>query len=163
MKSLITTLTISMAFVTASTMVQANDSTVVDASNAAELSKVFDTTQLENVQALELSNQEMKETQGAVLPFVAAALMGGAFGAWSNHGMSYYNTGNFASLNSTLWATGGGAIGGGYSNLMLRGAGIATSPFVSSAWRGTTGYTNVFIRGNGAAIGYSNAGIYKNR
>lgn len=136
---------------------------LVAQANTQELNQVFDITQSENIQALELSNQEMKDTQGAILPFIAAIAVGGAFGAWSNHGITYLQTGNFASVNSTLYATGAGAIGGGYTNLMLRGAGIATSPFVTSAWKGSTGATNVFIRGNGAAIGYANAGIYKSR
>ena len=54
-----------------------------------------------------------------------------------------------------------GAVGGGYSNIMLRGAGIATSPFNATAWQGATGVGNATIRANGALIGQSYVGIHK--
>lgn len=120
--------------------------------NQAFAAKVFDTEAGKTMQLAELSAQEMKETEGAALPFVAAALMGGAISAWTNHGISYYRTGQPASTRSTVAATAGGMIGGGYSNAMLRGAGIATSPFASSAWTGGNAAGNVVIRANGAAL-----------
>lgn len=78
--------------------------------------------------------------------------MGGAVSAWINHGISYYRTGQPASTRSTVAATAGGMIGGGYSNAMLRGAGIATSPSAASAWREGNADGNVVIRANGAAL-----------
>lgn len=83
-----------------------------------ELNQVFDTNSLDQIQAMELSSQEMKDTQGAFVPLLALGILGGgAFSAWTNHGINYYQTGNFASVNSTLQATGfgmaSGAVGGG--------------------------------------------------
>lgn len=162
MKLLISTALISTAMIATSTMAQQplQASTTL---NTVELNTIFDASQFENIQATELSNQEMKDTQGALLPFFAGVLMGGAVGAWSNHGITYYQTGDFASTQSTLFATGAGAIGGGYSNLMLRGAGISTNVFAPSAWQGVNRLPNTMIRTNGAAIGFSYSGIYKNQ
>lgn len=39
-----------------------------NSTNTVVLNNIFDTAQLENIQVLELSNQEMKDTQGAFLP-----------------------------------------------------------------------------------------------
>lgn len=45
--------------------------------NTVELSSIFNSSQFENIQALELFNQEMKDTQGAFVPFIPVAV---AFG-----------------------------------------------------------------------------------
>lgn len=155
MKTLITALALSTTVIANHTMAQ-------QLSNTVDLIAVFDSSQVNNIQVLELSNKEMNETKGAVLPLIAGALVGGALGAWSNHGINYYKTGEFASTQSTLLATGAGAIGGGYTNLMLRGAGISTSAFAPSAWQGTNGIANTMIRANGAGLGLSYSGVYKN-
>lgn len=125
-----------------------------------ELSTVFNTDDVTNLQVATLSETEMKETEGAWIQFAAGVLGGGAFGAWTNHGIAKARTGQWASTRSTLAATGGGMIGGGYSNLMLRGAGIATNPFSRSAWKGTNGVMNGVIRGKGAGLGFSYSGVH---
>lgn len=158
MKTLITIIALSTTMITTQVMAE---HPILAPNTAADLNKIFESSQLENIQALELSKKEMNETIGSFLPFVAGAFMGGAIGAWSNHGISYYQTGNWASTQNTLIATGAGALGGGYTNLMLRGAGISTSAFAPTAWQGTNGVANALIRTNGAGLGFSYAGVYK--
>ncbi|OBX50029.1 hypothetical protein A9Z65_08275 [Moraxella nonliquefaciens] len=106
---------------------------------------------------------EMQETQGTALPFVAGVLVGGAIGAWSNHGASYAKNGRLASTKSTLYTTGGGMVGGVYSGAMLKGAGISTSIFAKSAWKSGTGVANATIRTNGAFLGQGTVGGYKHK
>lgn len=118
---------------------------------------------VENLQATDMTLVEMQETQGAALPFVAGVLVGGAIGAWSNHGASYAKNGRLASTKSTLYATGGGMVGGVYSGAMLKGAGISTSIFAKSAWKGGTGVANATIRINGAFLGQGTVGGYKRK
>ena len=127
----------------------------------ADLSFAFD--DVENLQAVFMTDGQMEETQGAALPFVAGVLVGGAIGAWSNHGASYAKNGRLASTKSTLYATGGGMIGGVYSGAMLKGAGISTSIFAKSAWKGGTGVANATIRINGAFLGQGTVGGYKHK
>ena len=127
----------------------------------ADLSFAFDDA--ENLQATDMTLVEMQETQGAALPFVAGVLVGGAIGAWSNHGASYAKNGRLASTKSTLYATGGGMVGGVYSGAMLKGAGISTSIFAKSAWKGGTGVANAAIRINGAFLGQGTVGGYKRK
>ena len=51
----------------------------IETINTLELNNVFDTTQLDQLQALELSKQEMKETEGAMLPLALLyPMLGGA-------------------------------------------------------------------------------------
>lgn len=119
--------------------------------------QVFHTETAQPMQLSELSAQEMKETEGAVAPFLLGALIGGNIGAWSNHIITRQTTGQWATTRSTVAAAAGGMIGGGYANAMLRGAGIATNPFVRSAWQNGNAVGNVVIRGNGAALGQSSA------
>ncbi len=162
---LTTSLIMATAMITTSAMAQTNTIAVTqpitESVNTLELNRVFDTTQSDQLQALELSKQEMKETEGAWVPLFASILMGGAIGAWGNHGVNYYQTGQFASAQSTMYATGAGMIGGAYSHVMLSGAGIATSAFAPSAWQGTTGIANVTIRTNGAMLGQSYSGVHR--
>lgn len=77
-----------------------------------DLSAVFADNQ--NLQVATLSEQEMKETEGALIPLPLAALTlgGGAVGAWGNHAVSYAQTGQSASVNDTLNATGMGMMTG---------------------------------------------------
>lgn len=126
-----------------------------------DLSAVFATDDVNNLQVATLSSKEMQETEGAVVPFIATAIVSGALGAWVNHGISKIQTGEWASTSSTLFATGSGMIGGGYSNLMLRGAGISTNPFSKAAWQGSNGIMNGVIRLNGTGLGLSYSGIYQ--
>lgn len=74
--------------------------------------KVFHTEAGKPVQLAELSQQEMKETEGAWAPFVLSGLIGGNIGAWGNHTHTRNKTGQFASVNSTLKATGAGMVAG---------------------------------------------------
>ena len=130
-------------------------------SQQADLSFAFDDA--ENLQAVAMTDGQMEETQGAALPFVAGVLVGGAIGAWSNHVASYAKNGRLASTKSTLYATGGGMVGGVYSGAMLKGAGISTSIFAKSAWKGGTGVANATIRTNGAFLGQGTVGGYKHK
>lgn len=146
MKKLITTLTVSMAIVTASTMVEANtlklSHTVVDVSNAAELNNVFDTTQLENVQALELSNQEMKETEGALINFA----VGGAIGFGTYAATNYYLN-KPITWQGSLYSVGTGALTGGVGSALGRAAG--------------GGIGNVVWKANGMSLN-AGLGTYRN-
>ncbi|RKG33313.1 hypothetical protein [Acinetobacter rongchengensis] len=76
MKLLISTALISTAMIATSTMAQQplQASTTL---NTVELNTIFDASQFENIQATELSNQEMKDTQGAIAPLVAVGIMAG--------------------------------------------------------------------------------------
>ena len=74
--------------------------------------QVFHSETAQPMQLGELSAQEMKETEGAVLPFIALVTGAGAIGAWGNHAHSYAKTGRPASVNSTLKATGNGMLVG---------------------------------------------------
>lgn len=162
MKLLISTALISTAMIATSAMAQQplQESTPL---NTVELNTIFDASQLENLQATELSNQEMKDTQGAMLPLalIYPMLGGAAFGVGVNTAITYAQTRELPTWQSNLFSAGTGALGGGYANVMLRGAGIATSPFASSAWQGTNGVANATIRVNGTMIGQSYSGIHK--
>lgn len=111
-----------------------------------DLSAVF--TNNQNLQVATLSEQEMKDTEGAVLPFVAATLIGGATSAWLNHGISYATTGKPASVESTIVATGTGMVSKGYSTAMLKGVGQADK------------VTTAVIKGNGVAVSQGTVGVY---
>ena len=75
MKLLISTALISTGMIATSTMAQQplQASTTL---NTVELNTIFDASQFENIQATELSNQEMKDTQGAVANFAIGAGIG---------------------------------------------------------------------------------------
>lgn len=78
--------------------------------------QVFHTEAGKPMQLAELSQQEMKETEGAIAfaPAILAVTGGGVIGAWGNHIYTKNKTGQFASVNSTLKATGAGmAVGAG--------------------------------------------------
>lgn len=158
---IVTTMIASSAMAQVDTM--AVEQPITGSINTLELNHVFDTTQLDQVQALELSKQEMKETEGAFLPLALLypILAGAAIGVASNTGFSLITTGQLPTWQSQAFSAGTGAVGGAYTNIMLKGAGIATSPFVSSAWQGSTGVANATIRVNGAMLGQSYVGVNK--
>lgn len=85
---------------------------------------------VENLQAVAMSDEQMAETQGAVavLPLLLLGTGGGAIGAWSNHYDSYKNTGKPASVSDTLKATGGGMLTG----VSMYGGGAALKPAVGN-------------------------------
>ena len=76
MKILVTALAISIATITTQTMAQQPLQAATPLSTV-ELNTIFDESQLQNLQATELSNQEMKDTQGAIAPLVAVGIMAG--------------------------------------------------------------------------------------
>lgn len=88
-----------------------------------------------------LSPQEMRETEGAFAPlaWVAWTLEGAAINAWTNHYKSYKETGQPASVGSTAYAAGVGALGGAV------GRGL-------SAAEGLTGIGKVVMGANGAFV-----------
>lgn len=104
--------------------------------NTLDLNNVFDTTQLDQIQALELSKQEMKETQGAFANFAIGAGFGFGGYALSNGINAYAASGCFACAsftnnyqNSWSWQdasfnAGVGALTGGLGGAALRGTGI---------------------------------------
>ncbi|WP_231388901.1 hypothetical protein [Neisseria meningitidis] len=72
-------------------------------------SQVFDS---QNVKAIQLSQAEMKETQGEFVPIIAAAAFGGALGAWGYHGANLYNHGKLGTAQGAATAAGIGAATG---------------------------------------------------
>lgn len=99
--------------------------------------QIFDNS----VEIAALSPQEMRETEGAFAPLAWAAwtLTGAAMNAWANHYKSYRETGEPASIGSTAYATGVGALGGAV------GRGL-------SAAEGLTGIGRVAMGANGAFV-----------
>ena len=95
MKLLISTALISTAMIATSTMAQQplQASTTL---NTVELNTIFDASQLENLQATELSNQEMKDTQGAWVNFAVGAGIGFGGYALSNFSTSLSSAGCLA-------------------------------------------------------------------
>lgn len=164
LKSKITVASVTSILTLSSAMAEVNQPIAVpvaQTTNIVDLSYAFGDSQDLQIQAM--TQQEMDETEGAVAPLVAGILMGGATSAWMNHGMSYLKTGRLASTKSTAIATGAGMVGGAYTNVMLRGAGISTSVFNKSAWNRANALGNVVIRGNGAAVSNGTVGIWNNR
>lgn len=81
----------------------------------------------ENVKAIELSQTEMKDTQGEWLPIVAGALMGANAGAWNQHIHSINKNGRPATHKELVKPMViGGAIGTGGAALgAASGGGLA--------------------------------------
>ncbi|PCN59278.1 hypothetical protein CF596_14085 (plasmid) [Acinetobacter sp. YT-02] len=94
--------------------------------NTADLSTIFESSHVEKIQALELSNQEMKDTQGALAPWVIGGAVGGlsggamySYGVWKgnyqwNTNRFLGNVGTGAVIGGTFGAA-GAAAGGGLS------------------------------------------------
>lgn len=91
--------------------------------NTVALNTVFDMAELENIQVSELSNQEMKATQGAVAPWIIGGAVGGvsggamySYGVW--RGNYQWNTTRFlgnVGTGALIGGTFGAAAGGGLS------------------------------------------------
>ena len=79
--------------------------------NQAFENQVFHTQADMPMQLAELSQKEMKETEGEFLPL--AILGGAAIGMWTQHAISYATTGKPASVKDVAIAGGLGAIPGG--------------------------------------------------
>lgn len=93
---------------------------------SADLSFAFDNH--EHLDFIAMTDKQMAETEGAILPLVAFALVGGAAFAWKNHHDSYQETGSFASAGDTLKATGEGMLAGA----TLYGGGRMIKPHTGS-------------------------------
>lgn len=72
-------------------------------SGAADM---FEASSTESIEAARLSEKEMKETEGEVLPLVAGVLMSGAIGAWTHHGQQYLETGELGTSGGAAMAAG---------------------------------------------------------
>lgn len=88
MKKVILALATSVTIAATPAMAQENTQTINP--NTLALSNIFESTQSENIQALELSNQEMKDTQGAMIWFAPAVLAGTrvAITGFTRHGLN---------------------------------------------------------------------------
>jgi hypothetical protein len=75
----------------------------------ADLFALFGQDAQKPMQLAALSPQEMKETEGAVLPllFIAGSA---ALSAWGYHGINYYNTGSIGSASGAAKAAAYGAL-----------------------------------------------------
>ena len=113
----------------------------VSPSNTTELNSIFDSSQLENIQALELSNQEMKETQGAWINFA----VGGAIGFGTYAATNYYLK-KPITWQGSLYSIGTGALTGGVGSALGRAAG--------------GGIGNVVWKANGVSLN-SGLGTYR--
>lgn len=100
----------------------------IPAQTSADSGEIADIifTQTDMTQIAVLSPEEMAETEGAFAPavWVAYTLAGGAFGAWANHIRHHSNHGEWASMPSTLFATGTGMIGVGHGAAIIRAANL---------------------------------------
>lgn len=135
MKILITALAISIATIATQTMAQ-QPLQAETPLNTVELNTIFDSSQLESLQAIELSNKEMKDTQGAVVNFAVGAGFGLAGYGLTNAMNAKYSAGcvfcyNFVNSYQNSWSwkdasfnAGVGALTGGLGGAALRGTGI---------------------------------------
>lgn len=130
----------------------------------ADANLVFNMDNSQIAELAVLSEEEMKSTEGALIPlFLAPIAFGGAISAWTYHGLSYLRTGSLGSSSGAAIAAGTGALGGAYTGTMLGSAGIPTSIFARSAWTGGNQWANATIRTNGYFIGQSWLGVYNRR
>ncbi|HGG9958681.1 TPA: hypothetical protein ACJKEL_000944 [Neisseria meningitidis] len=93
-------------------------------------SQVFDS---QNVKAIQLSQAEMKETQGEFVPIIAAAAFGGALGTWGYHGANLYNHGKLGTAQGAATAAGIGAATG------VAATGVAATGLAAAAGGGLAG------------------------
>ena len=134
--------------------------------DATDLSFAFEQT-AQPVQMAMLSEQEMKETEGAVL--VGGALLGfGIYGgstvyrSWdfsSNYGINRNTLNNLSnnwSTSDALFATASGAVGGAYGQALFRGVGY--TGFWSQIAAPVT--VQVPIRTGSAGLGFSTFGVH---
>jgi hypothetical protein len=92
------------------------------------------------MQLAALSEQEMRETEGALLPLFAAMAVGAAVSAWGYHARSYYQTGRIGTSAGAAWAAGAGALGA------LHGRGLV-------AYAGLRGISAAYVTARGMAVG----------
>lgn len=83
MKLLNRTIILATAIIATTAMAQEDITGKNNSTNTAVLNNIFDTTQLEKIQVLELSNQEMKDTQGAFLPLYYGIIYGPPIAAFA--------------------------------------------------------------------------------
>ena len=113
-----------------------------DSSNdLADAGLIFEMDNSQSVELAVLSSEEMKSTQGELLPLLAI-LGSGALSAWSYHGINYYKYGQLGSSSGAALAAGAGMIGG------LHGSGLAAAS-------GLTGVSRIYVTGRGAGVGAS--------
>ena len=136
--------------------------------DATDLSFAFEQTG-QPVQMAMLSEQEMKETEGAVIPYLAyygggAAIGGGAYvgstiyRSWDSSSLSnsWNNLSNNWSTSDALFATASGAVGGAYGQALFRGVGY--TGFWSQIAAPVT--VQVPIRTGSAGVGFSTFGVH---
>ena len=88
----------------------------------------------QNIKAVELSQTEMKETQGEVAPLIlAAAAVGGAVGAWGYHISNYRHHGKLGTAQGAAQAAGIGALSGAAATGLSAAAGGGLAGHL--AWR----------------------------
>ena len=126
MKLLISTALISTAMIATSTMAQQplQASTTL---NTVELNTIFDASQFENIQATELSNKAMKDTQGAWVNFA----LGGAVGFGTYAATNYYMN-KPITWQGSLYSIGTGALTGGVGGALGKAAGGGIG---AAAWK----------------------------
>ncbi|KAF1013660.1 MAG: hypothetical protein GAK29_04704 [Acinetobacter bereziniae] len=138
MKSITTQIAIlTLAVVSTSTMALEP----ISVSNS--LNTIFDSSQITEVQALELSSQEMKETQGAVLPIVIP-IVGGALLGVGGYALNRSITNKPWEPVGAVTSAGIGAVTGGIggAGTSLAGGGIAGN----IAWRAPTFATGQILQ-----------------
>lgn len=130
------TIILATAIIATTAMAQEDITVKNNSTNTAVLNNIFDTAQPENIQVLELSNQEMKDTQGAVANFIIGAGIGAGGYAFSNGINAYSAAGCFTcagfvnsyqenwSWSNAAFSTGVGALTGGVGGAALRSTGI---------------------------------------
>jgi|GEM_PF-4023101 len=159
---LISSLTFSLANPTFAETRSVAASTAAREFTAADTQRLFE-SEAAPLQLAALSETEMRETEGALIPVAVAGAM--ALGGLTNVSMYSYKsrqtTGYWGggSSSGAAYAAGvgmlGGLISGVYSTAMLSTAGISTSLFARAAWTGGNQYGNAVIRTNGFALGHS--------
>lgn len=143
MKSITTQIAIlTLAVVSTSTMALEPIS-VSNSLNATSLNTIFDSSQITEVQALELSSQEMKETQGAVLPIIIP-IVGGALLGVGGYALNRSITNKPWEPVGAVTSAGIGAVTGGIggAGTSLAGGGIAGN----IAWRAPTFATGQILQ-----------------
>ena len=163
---LISSLTFSLANPTFAETRPVAASTAATGFTAADTQRLFE-SEAAPLQLAALSQTEMRETEGALIPVAVAGaiLTGGAVSGWSYHAAHSIRTRSFSLGNTTgaMYAVGGGMLGGAFTGVMLSAAGISTSLFARAAWTGGNQYGNAVIRANGTALGQSWLGGYSTR
>lgn len=136
------TIILATAIIATTAMAQEDITVKNNSTNIVVLNNIFDTAQLENLQASELSNQEMKDTQGDWVNFA----VGGAIGFGTYAATNYYLN-KPITWQGSLYSVGTGALTGGIGSSLGRAAG--------------GGLGNVIWKTNGAVLN-TGLGTYRN-